>query len=46
MLYAEQSAAGKTSPALQGDYSTEDAVRKLLIGSGLTYSINTDGAGA
>lgn len=43
MLYAEQSAAGKTSPALQGEYTLEEAVRKLLGGSGLTYSIGADG---
>ncbi|AMK76721.1 TonB-dependent receptor [Methylomonas methanica] len=43
MLYAEQSAAGKTSPALQGEYTVEDAIRKLLIGSGLIHSINADG---
>ncbi|OAI02809.1 TonB-dependent receptor [Methylomonas methanica] len=43
MLYAEQSAAGKTSPALQGEYTLEDAIRRLLIGSGLIHSINADG---
>ena len=43
MLYAEQSAAGKTSPALHGDYTIDEAVRKLLTGSGLSYSIAADG---
>ncbi|MBS4052669.1 MAG: TonB-dependent receptor, partial [Methylomonas sp.] len=43
MLYTEQTAAGKTSPALQGEYTLEEAVRKLLSGSGLIYSI--DGSG-
>ncbi|NOV31650.1 TonB-dependent receptor [Methylomonas sp. ZR1] len=43
MLYAEQSAAGKTSPALQGEFSVEEAVRQLINGSGLTYSIGADG---
>lgn len=43
MLYAEQSAAGKTSPALRGEFSVEEAVRQLINGSGLTYSIGADG---
>ncbi|MDD1622597.1 MAG: TonB-dependent receptor [Methylococcaceae bacterium] len=43
MLYAEHSAAGKTSPVLKGDYTIEEAIRKLLTGSGLTYSIDGDG---
>ncbi|MCQ8130420.1 TonB-dependent siderophore receptor [Methylomonas rivi] len=43
MLYTEQTAAGKTSPALQGEYTLDEAVRKLLSGSGLIYSI--DGSG-
>ncbi|WP_426993702.1 secretin and TonB N-terminal domain-containing protein [Methylomonas sp. CM2] len=43
MLYAEQSAAGKTSPALQGDFTLTEAVRRLLTGSGLTFHIGADG---
>lgn len=43
MLYAEQSAAGKTSPALQGDFTLAEAVRRLLTGSGLTFHIGADG---
>lgn len=43
MLYAEQSAAGKTSQSIKGDYTVEEAIHKLLNGSGLIYSIGTDG---
>lgn len=43
MFYAEQSAAGKKSPRLSGDYTTAEAVDKLLAGSGLVHSIASDG---
>jgi len=32
MLYARTISRGKTSPALKGDYTTEEAVRQLLTG--------------
>lgn len=37
MLYAEQTAAGRRSPGLNGDYTTKEAADKLLTGSGLAY---------
>ena len=43
MLYAEQTAAGRRSPGLNGNYTTSEATRKLLAGSGLSYRVATDG---
>lgn len=43
MLYAEQTAAGKQSPRLSGDYTTAEAADKLLAGSGLVHSVAADG---
>lgn len=43
MLYAEQAAAGKTAPALHGEFSVEEAVRRLTAGSGLNYRIDANG---
>ncbi|MGZ4981377.1 MAG: TonB-dependent siderophore receptor [Methylobacter sp.] len=43
MLYTEQTAAGKQSPSLSGDYTTAEAVDKLLAGSGLVYSVAANG---
>jgi iron complex outermembrane receptor protein len=43
MLYAEQTAAGKKSPRLSGDYTTAEAANKLLAGSGLVHSVAADG---
>jgi len=43
MLYAEQAAAGKTAPALHGEFSVEEAVRRLTAGSGLNYRIDASG---
>jgi iron complex outermembrane receptor protein len=37
-FYADEAVAGKHSPALKGTYSKQQAVEKLLAGSGLTYS--------
>ena len=39
MLYAEQTAAGRRSPGLSGNYTTEEATGKLLAGSGLSYRV-------
>lgn len=43
MLYTEQAAAGKSAPALHGEFTLEEAVRRLISGSGLIYTI--DGSG-
>lgn len=43
MLYTEQTTQGKRSPNLQGDYTTQAAVDKLLAGAGLTYQVADNG---
>lgn len=43
MLYAEQTAAGKQSPRLSGNYTTKEAADKLLAGSGLVYQVAGNG---
>jgi iron complex outermembrane receptor protein len=43
MLYAEQTAVGKQSPHLVGDYTTAEAADKLLAGSGLAHSVAANG---
>lgn len=43
MLYAEQTAAGKRSPRLVGDYTTAEAADKLLAGSSLVHSVAANG---
>ncbi|AEG01275.1 TonB-dependent siderophore receptor [Methylomonas methanica] len=43
MLYTEQSVAGKSAPALQGEYTLSEALHRLLNGSGLDYRIGLDG---
>ena len=43
MLYAEQTAAGKQSPRLVGDYTTTEVADKLLAGSGLDHSVAENG---
>ena len=43
MLYAEQTAAGKQSPRLVGDYTTAEAADKLLAESGLVHSVAENG---
>jgi iron complex outermembrane receptor protein len=43
MLYAEQTAAGKKSRRLSGDYTTAEAADKLLAGSGLVHSVAENG---
>ncbi len=43
MLYAEQTAAGKQSPRLVGDYTTAEAADKLLADSGLDHSVAENG---
>ncbi|MFI3197929.1 MAG: TonB-dependent siderophore receptor [Methylococcaceae bacterium] len=39
MLYAEQTAAGKQSPHLVGDYTTAEVADKLPAGNGLDHSV-------
>ena len=43
MLYAEQTAEGKQSRRLNGDYTTAEAADKLLAGSGLVHSVAENG---
>ncbi|MGZ8950626.1 MAG: TonB-dependent receptor domain-containing protein [Methylobacter sp.] len=43
MLYAEQTAAGKQSRRLSGDYTTAEAAEKLLADSGLVHSVAENG---
>ena len=43
MLYAEQTAAGKQSRLLSGDYTTAEAADKLLGDSGLVPSVAANG---
>jgi iron complex outermembrane receptor protein len=43
MLYAEQTAAGKQSRRLSGDYTTAEAADKLLADSGLVHSVAENG---
>src|SRR5882672_8223190 len=42
LLYSSELVDGKSSPALKGDYTTEQAVRYLLSGTNLTYEITAD----
>ncbi|MCG8595081.1 MAG: TonB-dependent receptor [Kiloniellales bacterium] len=37
VLFDARIAAGKTAPAVRGDYTAEQALRRLLAGSGLRY---------
>jgi len=43
MLYAEQTAEGKQSRRLSGDYTTAEAADKLLADSGLVHSVAENG---
>ncbi|MGH8656422.1 MAG: TonB-dependent siderophore receptor [Gammaproteobacteria bacterium] len=43
MFYAEDSAAGKSTPALRGTYTTREAVDRLLAGTGLHATLTEDG---
>lgn len=44
LLYDADMTAGKQSPALAGDYSTDQALSRLLAGSGLRHRRNDDGS--
>lgn len=43
MLYAEQTAAGRQSRALAGDYTLREALGRLLAASGLNYRLDGNG---
>lgn len=43
LLYDTILVKGKSSPALKGDFTTEEAVRKLLSGTDLDYEVTEDG---
>lgn len=42
VFFSENQVSGKTSPALNGQYSAREALQKLLVGSGLTYTFNSE----
>ncbi|QJX02731.1 hypothetical protein HML84_15870 [Alcanivorax sp. IO_7] len=44
LIYDAGITAGKRSPALAGDYSTDQALARLLAGSGLRHRRNDDGS--
>jgi outer membrane receptor for ferric coprogen and ferric-rhodotorulic acid len=41
-VYLNELVAGKKSPGVQGIYSPEDAVQKILKGTGLTYQVTAE----
>jgi len=43
LLYAEQTASGRQSPSIKGDFTTKEAADKLLVGSGLAYQVADNG---
>jgi outer membrane receptor protein involved in Fe transport len=43
LLYASKLVNGRQSPPLKGEYTTEEAVRKLLAGTELVYQVTPDG---
>lgn len=42
VFYANEIITGKTSPALSGSYTPQQAIEKLLAGTGLTYSFTAN----
>lgn len=42
VFFSENQVNGKTSPALNGQYSPREALQKLLAGSGLTYTFTAE----
>lgn len=44
LLYSPEAVKGKQAPALAGSLSAEDALSRLLAGSGLTWTRSADGA--
>jgi outer membrane receptor protein involved in Fe transport len=43
LLYSSELVEGKKSPALKGQFTTEQAVKALLSGTKLTYEVTSDG---
>src|ERR1700722_3968082 len=43
LLYSSELVEGKRSPALKGQFTTEQAVKALLSGTKLTYEVTSDG---
>jgi iron complex outermembrane recepter protein len=43
LLYSSELVDGKTSPAIKGRFTTEQAVKALLSGSNLTCEVTSDG---
>src|ERR1700678_3726618 len=43
LLYSSELVDGKRSPALKGQFTTEQAVKALLSGTKLSYEITSDG---
>jgi len=43
LLYSSELVNGKTSPALKGQFTTEQAVKMLLSGTDLSYEVTSDG---
>jgi iron complex outermembrane receptor protein len=46
LLYSAEAelTEGKTTAGLDGEYTAEDALKKLLVGTGLTYTFTAEGA--
>lgn len=46
LLYSAEAelTEGKTTVGLDGEYTAEEALKKLLVGTGLTYTFTADGA--
>src|ERR1700722_2867527 len=43
LLYSSELVNGKRSPALKGQFTTEQAVKSLLAGTNLNYEVTSDG---
>ncbi|SEB35509.1 hemoglobin/transferrin/lactoferrin receptor protein [Nitratireductor aquibiodomus] len=43
LAYPASLASGRTAPAVQGSYSSNEALRRLLSGTGLSHQINASG---
>jgi iron complex outermembrane recepter protein len=43
LLYSSDLVNGKRSPALKGPFTTEQAVKALLVGTNLNYEVTSDG---
>jgi iron complex outermembrane recepter protein len=43
LLYSSELVEGRKSPALKGQFTTEEAVKRLLSGTNLSYEVTSDG---